>query len=235
MLWYKGWLETRFRLLFPLVFMGFLLVFMYSVRNAAPVPGVRNPVFGIVMFSNPSFLVVACAMLAGTGIATQPSFQASKGLHGSTFFTLSLPVSRFRLLATRASLGWLEMAALVGVFCFGMWFASPLLRATVTPVEMFEYGEAVIACISALYFVSVLLATVLDDQWRVWGTLIVTVVLWWLPDHTPLPPSADIFRAMGEGSPLMAHTVPWITMALSLSLAVILFFVALKVVQAREY
>jgi hypothetical protein len=78
MLWYKGWLETRIRLLFPLVFMCFLLVFLYSVRTVVPAPGARNPVFGIIMFSNPSFLVTACAMLAGTGIATQAAFQAAK-------------------------------------------------------------------------------------------------------------------------------------------------------------
>lgn len=235
MLLYKGWLETRLRMLFPLGFMGLLLVFLYSVRNIVPAAGVRHPVFGIVMFSNPSSLVVACSMLAGTGIATQAAFQAGKGLHGSTFFTLSLPVSRFRLLAVRAGLGWLETAGLIGLFSVGMWFASPLLRATASKFEMFEYAETIIACSSALYFVSVLLATFLDDQWRIWGTMITAAVLWWLPSHTPLPASADIFRAMGEGSPLMAHIVPWPTMAVSLGLCAILFLAAMKVVQTREY
>jgi hypothetical protein len=235
MLWYKGWLETRFRLLFCLAFMGFLLVFAYSTRTAAPPPGARSAVFGIVLFSIPSFAIMMCAMLSGAGVATQASFQATKGLHGSTLFTLSLPVSRFRLLAIRAGIGWLEMAGLIATFCCGMWLASSQLRGTVTAVEIFEYAETLIACVSALYFLSVLLATFLDDQWRVWGTIISSAALWWLSSHTPLPASADIFRAMGEGSPLLAHIMPWTAMAFSLGLAAVLFLAALKIVQAREY
>jgi len=235
MLWYKVWLETRFRLLFTLGVMGLLLVLTYSTRAAAPAPGARIPVFGIVLFSIPTFVVVICTMLAGAGIATQPSFQATKGLHGSMLFTLSLPVSRLRLLAVRAGFGWLEMAGAIGTLCCGMWLASSQLRGAVTVVEMFEYAETLIACASALYFLSVMMATFLDDQWRVWGTMIGSAALWWLSTHTSLPDSLNIFRAMGEGSPLVAHTMPWLAMTFSLALAAILFLVAFQVVQHREY
>jgi hypothetical protein len=111
-------------------------------------------------------------MLAGAGVTTQPSLQASKGLHGSTLFTLSLPVSRLRLLATRAAIGWLEVAAIISILCCGFWSVSPLVRAVATPIEMVEYAATLLACGSALYGLSVLLATFLDDQWRTWGTLI---------------------------------------------------------------
>jgi len=187
------------------------------------------------LFSIPTLVVMVTAMLSGAGIATQPSFQATKGLHGSTLFTLSLPVSRFRLLAIRAGLGWLEMAGVIGTFCCGMWFASSQLKGAATGVEMLEYAETLIACASALYFLSVVMATFFDDQWRMWGTMLGSAALWWVSTHTPLPASANIFRAMGEGSPLLAHTMPWTAMAFSLVLAAILFFAALKIVQAREY
>jgi hypothetical protein len=111
----------------------------------------------------------------------------------------------------------------------------PVFRAIVTPVEMFEYAGTLIACGSALYFLCVLLATFLDDLWRVWGTMIVSVALSWLSRRIPLPISVDIFRAMRDGSPLIAHTVPWTAMAFSLGLAASLFFAALKVAQTREY
>jgi hypothetical protein len=235
MLWHKGWLETRFRLLFTLGFTTLILVLQYSVRTAAPPPGAKSPAFGLVMFSNPTLVVMICALLGGAGIVTQPSLQATKGLHGSTLFTLSLPVSRLRLLAVRASIGWLESVGVIGALCCGMWLVSPVFRAIGTPVEMFEYAGTLIACASALYCLSVLLATFLDDLWRTWGTMLFFAALWWLSTHTPLPASANIFRAMREGSPLLAHTMPWTAMAFSLGLAVILFFAALKVVQTREY
>jgi hypothetical protein len=116
-----------------------------------------------------------------------------------------------------------------------MWLVSPAFRAIVTPVEMLEYAATLIACASALYCLSVLLATFLDDQWRAWGTMIVSTALWWLSTHTRFPASADIFRAMREGSPLIAHTIPWTAMVFSLGLSAVLFFAALRVVQAREY
>jgi hypothetical protein len=104
-----------------------------------------------------------------------------------------------------------------------------------TLVEMLEYAGTLIACATALYCLSVLLATFLDDQWRAWGTMLASAALWWVSAHAPLPASANIFLAMREGSPLLAHTVPWTAMTFSLGLAAILFFAAMKVVQTREY
>ena len=116
-----------------------------------------------------------------------------------------------------------------------MWLGSPLLRGTVTGLELLEYAATLIACVSVIYFLSVLLATFLDDQWRIWGTITAVFALVWLSSHTPLPEAANVFQAMGKGSPLISHTMPWAAMAFSLGLSTILFFAALKVVQAREY
>jgi hypothetical protein len=240
MLWgslaYKAWLETRLRLLMTLGVMGSFMVFFYSIGAKVPVaPDGKSFLFGYLGFNVPCMVAFTCAWLAGAGVVTQPAFQATKGLHGSTMFTLALPVSRFRLLAVRAGLGWLQVTGAVGAQCIGMWIVFPSLRATVMAAEMFEYSGALLACASMVYFLSVLLATFLDDLWRMWGTLIGCGLLWWLPSHTHLPVSADIFRAIGEGSPLIAHTMPWGAMAVSLTLTAALFFGALKVVQLREY
>ncbi len=230
MLWYKGWLETRIRLLIGLGWFGFLAASVHLIRHGAG-PGGLTPAAAF-SFMAITQIVVISSMLAGTGIATQAPFQEVKGLQGSTIFTLSLPVSRFRLLAVRSVLGWLEMAALIGAFCFLNWLGMPGLR--VTAIEMFEYSGTLIACSSTLYLITVLLAAFLNE-WRMQGSFIAFAALWWLPSHTPLPAAADIFRAMGEGSPLVTHTMPWTAMGVSLAFAAILFFAALKIVQVREY
>ncbi len=230
MLWYKGWLETRFRLVFSLAFIGLILFLLHSVP-----PENKSKIFAILEYSTLSILMVICAMLAGAGIVTQAPFQAKKGLQASTLFTLSLPVSRLRLLAVRAGLGWLEAAGTIAVLCCGMWLISPPLKRMTTPVEMLEYAGTLIACVSVIYFLSVLLATFLDDAWRIWGTMIGAAAFWWISSHTPLPEFANIFRAMGKGSPLIAHTTPWNAIAFSLVLSTILFFVALRVVRTRQY
>jgi hypothetical protein len=231
MLWYKGWLETRIRLL---VTFGAVAAFLFFMHTHAPAKPSIAAITAITTTPRTSVLWI-CAFLAGAGIVTQPSFQATKGLHGSTLFTLSLPVSRLRLLAVRAFIGWVESVAAIGVFCYGLWVLVPTLRAAATTMEMAEFSGALIAAATALYFVSVLLATFLDDQWRIWATMLVPFAYWWLSDRIKLPAFADILRAVGSGSPLFTHSMPWSTVAFSLGLAAVLFFAALKVVQSREY
>ena len=104
-----------------------------------------------------------------------------------------------------------------------------------TPIEMFEQAATLIACSSAIYFLAVLLGTVLDDQWRVRGTLLAAVGIWLLCTQFSLPAFANIVHGMGERSPIFAHTIPWNAMAFSLGLSAILFFAALKIAQRREY
>lgn len=230
MLWYKGWLETRLKLIVVLLAVCGFLIFLsnHSTRDVKiSIPALT----GVPKIS----VIWICAFLAGAGIATQPALQATKGLHGSTMFTLALPVSRLRLLAIRAFIGWVECAGAIAIFCGGLWLLIPPLRAAATAVEMLEYSVTLIACATALYFVSVLLATFLDDQWRVWGTMLVPFAFWWLSSQIKLPAFADLLHAVGNGSPLITHSMPWSTVAFSMGLAATLFFAALKVVQSREY
>src|SRR5271156_3514225 len=99
MLWYKGWLETRFN-----VFALITVACLFSWVG----PPAGQDLIGLVGF----LLAIIPLNLAGSGIKTQSPL-IKKGCHGSTYFTLSLPVSRFRLCATRAGLGMLET---VGIF-----------------------------------------------------------------------------------------------------------------------
>ena len=240
MLWYKGWLETRVRLLFVFAFYAvFFAVFaVVKLPPSSPFAAMSAPdqVKTIVRFGFATYVVaMASLQLAGAGIVTQSSSHQNKGLEGSTIFTLSLPVSRFRLLAVRAGLGWLETAGFISVLCGAAWVAFSALRATFKPEEMAGYAATVIGCSLAIYAIPMLLATFLDDAGRTFASVPVFAALWLLFNHTPLPASVNIFRAMGEGSPLISHTIPWPAMAFSAGLAAILFFGALKIVQRQEY
>lgn len=240
MLWYKGWLETRVQVLLAIGFYAMLFAGLSVIRLPAssPLAAMKAPeqVRTIVRLGFGTYAVAMISVtLAGAGVTTQSFFQQTKGLHGSTLFTLSLPVSRSRLLWVRAGLGWLETVGLVCALCLCVWMIFPQVRITIAPGEMVEYVVTLVACSLGLYSIPMLLATFLDDVWRMPGSVAVFVAQWWLFNHTPLPASMNLFRAMGEGSPLITHTIPWTAMTCSLGLSGILFFAALKVVQAREY
>jgi hypothetical protein len=227
MLWYKAWLETRWRLVLVLGFTVFFLGSSYSNGPAA---------FKAMIVTATGVGLLGAFMLAGNGIATQGELQSTKGLHGSMHFTLSMPVTRLRLLAVRAGLGWLELTAALALAASGMWTLFPMLRAAASLAELFEFAATLVVCSSAFYSLSVLLATFLDDQiWRVSGNGIALGALWWVFNKTPLPASVNIFRAMGEGSPRIAHAMPWTAMGVSAGMAVALFVAAWRVVQMREY
>jgi hypothetical protein len=229
MLWHKGWLETRYRLFFLL---GFVSLFMTLQHKAG---ATSQGVIGMLLFAVPVLVVMTCAALAGAGVATQSSFGRSKGLHGSTQFTLSMPVSRARLMLVRAAVGWLEGACVIVLLCCALWFAAPALRGMVGPEAMLQYAITLIACSSGIYSLSVLLGTFLDDQWRTWGTILAAGAAAWISAHASLPGYLDIFAGMGKGSPLMARTMPWSAIVSSMLLATITLFAALRVLRAREY
>lgn len=234
MLWMKGWLET-----WPRVVLGFIMVGLFlaqfSIRPQQP----RQP--GVPLVVAMGFLVGAttlafCAWLAGAGIASQDGLRkATRGMQGSTQFTISLPVSRLRLVGVRAAIGWLEVMFLETLFCFLTWKFHPAYTGNASLADMLRYIVTVAACASVPYFISVLLATFLDDQWRTFGTMIATAALGALPSLVTVPEWANVLRALGPGSPLVQHRMEWSLIAFSLLSVTALFAGAVTVARTREY
>jgi hypothetical protein len=183
----------------------------------------------------PFFSAFSAIYLAGAGIRTQTAFQQTKGLHGSLYFTLSLPVSRFRLLAVRAGIGLLEFAGVTMMIYSLAWTLFPLVRGDSKPGDLLELILAEIVCSLCFYFVSVLLAVFLDDAWQIWGGMLFLGGTLWLTAHFHVPSSANLFSFAGDSSSLTTHRLPWMAMAISVCASVLLFFAALKIVQTREY
>lgn len=229
MLWYKGWLETRFKILLAL---AFGLFFIYMGHNAHPASaGTLQLFIGILAF----YWAIMPFLLSGAGIRTQAPFRGTKGLHGSIYFTLSMPVSRVRLVSVRAALGMIETTAVIGCLCCAVWIAVPALRTNLTRFEMLNYWVTVSLCASGFYSLSVLLAIFFEEPWSIWTGMIIVVALRLLLSRIPALSGVDPFQAMGKLSPLFAHTFPWASMGISIAAGAILFFAALKVAQTQEY
>jgi hypothetical protein len=179
--------------------------------------------------------IVAAINLAGAGIRTQSPFRARAGLHGSTQYTLSLPVSRSRLLAVRAIVGFVETIGIVAFMITCAWILFPLVRGNSTPADLLKVLLASVTCVLCFYFVSLTIATVLDEMWQIYGSYLLAGACWVASMHMPFPSSANLFRFSTDASPLVTHILPWPAMAVSLIISVVLFFVALAAVNSYEY
>jgi hypothetical protein len=232
MLWYKGWLETRFRVLFVLgCFLFPVGFFLRHIDPPLPRAVVENLLNSLALF-----LLFIPVLLAGAGINTQRIlFGTYKGLHGSVYFTLSLPVSRLRMLATRAGLGMLETVGVLAALSCGAWFMLPAPRVYLTCSDLFAYWVTVSICVSAFYALSVFLATFLGDEEQMGASIVLILILLMLSTAVSVPSSLNIWRAIGQSSRLITHTFPWASMGISLGGAAILFLAAMRVVQTHEY
>jgi len=235
MLWYKGWLETRFGVLFMLAFAVFPIALILAMPHANPEPqaSAAQPESGVQFFA--LYYSIVPLFLAGSGIKTQ-SAQIKKGLHGSMYFTLSLPVSRFRLFATRVGLGMLQTVVILAIAPCTIWVIA--IRSGARPdlqdlFVLFAFWVTLSVCASAIYFLGVLLSVFLDDPVRGLANMFGVVFLYGLLFKVPLLARVNIFRAMV--SPLFTHSLPWASMGISLGVAAVLGLAALRVVQTREY
>lgn len=230
MLWYRGWLETRGRLLFALIMNLLILLPVFG-----PVHGGAPGALRLITGSVAAFTAVLAGVLAGNGIATEPNFRPARGIHTSTAFTLSLPVSRLRLYLTRTAVGWLETTIAVLSFTIAAWIVFPVLQHASTGAEMLRYALVLALCNSGIYGAAALLAAFLEDAWRVWATILFIFFLWWLPDHVQLPAYANIIGAMSSNSPPMTHSMPWGAVIFAVLMGVALGWLGFEIARRREY
>jgi hypothetical protein len=226
MLWYKAWREMKWRAALPLGMVLFALFQIHShvkldFRSDSGIP--------------PVFWVIAPIMLGGSGIRTEPLLQPMKGLHGSVYFTLSLPVSRLRLFAVRAGAGLLAVATIIAAECGTAAIFFPEVRASATLAGGFAYAATIFLCGLVFYGLSTLLAVFLDVQWQTWIGLTAVFVFRWLRDIAALPRAFDPLRALGDLSPVVTHAFPWAAIGVSVALGAIFLLAAVKAVEMRQY
>ncbi len=237
MLWYKGWLETRGKILFAFLYAVFPVFFLPLTQHnlgssSQPTVTALQHVVGFLSFYWAAF--GPPMLLAGSGVKTQ-TLRNQRGFHASMLYTLSLPVSRLRLFLTRAGLGLGELAAVLLVAPIGALVIFPTMRPSVMGLDLLKYWLAILACGLFFYSVGVLFSTFLDDLIQNWCSMAVSLFLWWALTKSRVPASLDVFGAIGANGPLFTHTLPWAPMGVAIAGAAILCTAAFLVIRAREY
>jgi hypothetical protein len=228
-LWKKGWYETRIRLLFV---SAVVVVIAVLAMDPAPAAAGSGPL--VVATTIPAML--AALLLAGGGVKTQlGGLQRSKGLHGSMYYTLSLPVTRARLFSVRVLMGLAEIAVVQVLMFSAIWLVQPAIRVNPALSDMFKHVVAAFCCVTAMYSLGVFFASFLDEVYQHWATIFTVVGTIAILSRVPLPASMDALLVLSLASPLNTHTMPWIAMAVLLGLSGMLLLIALKIVRSLEY
>src|SRR5215475_3052996 len=173
MLWKKGWYETRTRLLFVL---AVIVAITVLTLTGDPPPAAEGLGPLVAVTTIPAML--AALLLAGAGVKTQlGGLRRSKGLHGSMYYTLSLPVKRTRLFSVRVSLGLAEMAGILVLTWSVLLLVHSAIRLSAAPSDLFKHGPipgpipsdlfkqgvVTFCCVTAVYSLGVFFSTFLDE------------------------------------------------------------------------
>ena len=234
MLWKKGWYETRIRLLYVLAVLAVITVL--TLGSPPPAAAGLGPVVGATTMP----AMAAALLLAGAGVKTQlGGLQRSKGLHGSMYYTLSLPVKRTRLFSVRVSLGLAETAGILALTWSALWLVHRPIRLAIrlgaTPSDMFKQSVITFFSAMAVYSLGVFFSAFLDEVYQHWATIFTVVGTIVILNRVPLPAWMQNFLVLSLASPLNTHTMPWTAMAVLLGLSGMLLLIALKIVRSLEY
>ena len=186
MLWYKSWLETRWRFLIGLALLmctAAWIVFLYpravkllplvsnvdaggeidrQIREAAELMRTYRGYIWSQWFSDNASLLSIFAVLLGTGGLLS---QASRG---GALFTLSMPASRNRMLGVRAATGLGELLVLAFVPSLLLPLLSPLVGQSYAIGDVLVHSGCLFIQGAALFSATFLLSTVFSDVWSPW-------------------------------------------------------------------
>jgi hypothetical protein len=255
MLWYKSFLDTRWRFL-----IGFVLVVFSAVGAVFAYPRVvqlmplastiqvsgelgrrikegvelmrdyRGYVWSQWLRQSLTNLVTIFAVLLGSGgLLSQASGRG-------TLFTLSLPVSRYRLLAVRAAIGLAELFLLAVVPPLVLVAFSPAIGKSYGVADALAHGVCLFVAGGVFFSLTFLMSTVFHDVWR--PALIACVVAAVLVVCEPFIPAVSrysVFRVMTGEDYFYTRHVPWLGLIASTVASAVMLFGAARNTARQDF
>ncbi len=253
MLWYRSWMETRWRFLIGLAVLMCSAAGIVSVwpRMVELMPLASNlQVNGTIgrkiresvdlqreypgyIWSQwfrqnlTNFGTLLAALLGTGGLLSHRS---------AVMFMLSLPVSRTRVIGTRAATGLAELFVLALVPSL----LIPLLSPTVG--KSYGVGDAVVhsvcffIAVAVFFSLALLLSTVFDDVWRPLLMALAAAMLLWVFEQFVLPESRyGIFRVMNAEAWFRNGQVPWLGLLASAAASAAMLYGAVVNIAHRDF
>jgi ABC-2 type transport system permease protein len=255
MLWYKSWLETRWRFIIGLVLLMFSAastVFTYpevlKLISGVPTPELggalgrrvtetlalardyRGYVWSQWFRQNLIQMWGIFAVLLGTGgLVSQAS-------GGGALFTLSLPASRSRLLGVRAATGLVELLVLAVVPPLLVPIFSTAIGERYAVSDALVHATCMFIAGTMFFSLAFLLSTVFSDVWRPALIVFCVAVVAGLADLVLRDlPFLSVVRLMSGEVYFRNGSVPWPGLLASAVVSSALLYAASRNVARRDF
>jgi hypothetical protein len=255
MLWYKAWLETRSRFFIGLALLllsafGVVVAYPRVVQLLPLVPAVdvggeigrrineaaelarsyRGYVWSQWLRQGMTQMLTLFAVLLGTGGLL------SQGSRGGALFTLSLPVTRNRVLGVRAATGLAELLALATAPLLLLPLLSPAVGQRYGVGDALAHGVCLFVAATVVFSLAFLLSTVFGDVWR--PALIAggaATVLGICEPFFPEISRYSLFGIMTGERYFRGGGLPWIGLLISAAAAAAMLYAATRNIARRDF
>jgi ABC-2 type transport system permease protein len=245
MLWYKTWRETRTRLMIGAAALGWVCVAIVLTQKGnrahaePPLTYVAYIWKAVYKGYVRDFFTIIVIVLGGGGLLQERA-------HGTAGFTLALPVSRTRLMMTRAAVGLVEVALLAVVPAVVVCAFSPAMGEHYQLAQALQFSLLWTAGGAVVFGAAVLLSTVLAGEYSAWIACFLCMMLYSAAVNvTALQqfPRLNFFKIMSgadmpyfaSASHLLTGPLPWAPLLAMAAVAMGLIALAGRFTQKRDY
>jgi hypothetical protein len=238
MLWYKAWLETRSRFLVALCGSTALCAYHVYAGNREALPDTALSYYNHVLHSGHAELcllwVLSVTLLIMGGLLREKAA-------GAAALTLSLPVSRTRLMAVRICVGLIQAIALA-IF---PWCAM-LIVATATG-KCYSVSQAWFHVVLLLggglivFGIALLVSSFVEGEYTapIVSLGIVLAMGFLFADRSPQGTNPivalDGFRYLDRSTHLLVGPIPWMRLATNVCITAALILASLRAMNRREF
>jgi ABC-type transport system involved in multi-copper enzyme maturation permease subunit len=257
MLWHKAWLETRWRFISALLILTVLAggnVYDYIATQqllprlnattsspGAEVTGLgaalkeametqknfRGFIWYQAFRQNLTQMGVFFAVLLGCGGLL------SESSRGSALFTLSLPITRRRLIGARTGTGLAQWLAISLVAPLSIAILAPSIGEQFTIVDALAHGLCIFFVGAVFFSLASFLSTLFGDIWR--PMLLALGIACGVAILSFAVPQLSIFSVMSGESYFRTGTLPWAGFLTSAVLATALLYSAAETLERRDF
>lgn len=253
MLWYKAWLETRWRFLIGLAVL--MVVACGAVVGYPSIANIRASVSTVDASGNVGRLIrealdaersyrgfiwfqwyrqnlvqiwTILAVLLGSG-------GLLAGSAGGTMFTLSMPVSRTRIAGVRIATVQVELLLLAVIPSVVIVWLSPAVGERYAINDTLVHSLSLFVAGSVFFSLAFLLSAVFDDFWRPMLIACAIALSQTLVGTLMGLPFSGMLRVMSAESYFRTGEIPWLGLVIAIAASLVMLYAAVSLVERRDY